>query len=202
MRILILILCVMFARNLYSQKLELTQQDKQELEYRAGRMVKLFTTSLETIPGFSGEPILKDKAIQNTLALFVKDATIELLLASGERLTKTMPVYLNSLREYKNKGSLVNIEVIDFTVDKIKKDPKKMGRYIVEFKFVQIFRKKKNYTPDPLATEGELRELEWDYVDRTEKSGVAYVKKVTTRHGTKLQMLLGNVEADNVEVLK
>lgn len=200
-----LILCscfVLFNFLASAQKMDdLSPEEKKEFEYRAGRAVKLFTTSLETIPRFEGEPILKDKAILNTLELFIKNAEIELLLANGDTITKKLPNYLNNLRNYKSKGTLVEIEIVDFVIDNIKPHDTELGKYTVDFKFVQIFRKKKNYTPSLLNDEN-FKEIEWDYIDRTEKSGTAYVNKITDRHGTRWKMLLGNIEAENVEVIK
>lgn len=202
MKKLVLIFIIFFFIPCTAQKLELTQKDKDEFQRRAVRMIELFKEALEIIPSFEGEPILKDKAIKNTLRLFVNGASIELLYANGGKAKMRMPKYLNSLRNYASQGELVNIEIIDFNIDDIKHHPTQLGKYIVEYEFVQLFQKKKNFTPDPLLSDEDIKLLEYDYVDKTTKSGTAIVEKKATSEGTKWIMLLGDIEADKIVVLE
>ncbi|MDP2692577.1 MAG: hypothetical protein Q8O88_02970 [bacterium] len=197
--ILFFIVTIVISLNSYSQKLSLPEEEKEEFEYRAGRMVELFTIGIQQIPGFEGEPILKDKAIKNVLDLFAKGSTIELAFLSGRKEVKSMSTYLNNLRNYASQGKLVEIEIVDFNVKNIEPHDTELGVYVVEFNFVQIFRRKNDYIPYPIQNNEELKKNEWDYVDRTYKSGQAVVKKVTNRYGTTWQMLLGDVKADKVE---
>ncbi len=190
----------------YSQKLSLPEEEKIEFEQRAKRMIELFTETLPIIPSFPKDTdgaILRDKAIRNTLRLFTKEATMQLAYANG---TKSAPIpmarYLRSLTDYEAKRELVQIDIIEFTVDALRPHPTQLGDYIVTFKFVQRFRKKKNYSPDPLANPEKLGLVEWDYEDVTTKSGTALVKKVTNQSGTKWVMYLGDIEAKDIEVIK
>jgi hypothetical protein len=201
---LIISLGVSFSSS--SQKLSLSAEEKKEFEHRAQRMIELFTETLPIIPSFkpdTEEAILRDKAIKNTLRLFIKGATMQLAYANG---TKSAPIpmatYLSSLTDYEAKRELVQIDIIDFTIDDLKPHPTQLGDYIVTFKFVQRFRKKKNYSPDPMANPEKLGLLEWDYEDVTTKTGTAIVKKVTTQSGTKWIMYLGDIEAKDIEVIK
>ncbi len=195
-----------FFMNSYAQKVSLTQEEKIEFEQRAERMINLFTETLTIIPSFNPgteESILRDKAIRNTLRLFTKEATMSLAYSNG---TISEPIsiasYLNSLTNYSAKQELVHIDIIDFTIDNLKPHPTQLGNYIVTFEFVQRFRKKKNFTIDPMSNPEELKTIAWDYEDVTTKSGSAIVKKITDQSGTKWIMYLDDVEAKDIEVIK
>ncbi|MEX0997620.1 MAG: hypothetical protein WDZ45_11265 [Flavobacteriaceae bacterium] len=206
MKYKLVFVCFLFAlSSLSAQKLELTQEEKTEFKNRAERMIKLFTETLTVIPSFNSdteERILRDKAIRNTLRLFTKTATMQIMLANGTKRTSPMPTYLNSLTDYEAKRELVHIDIIEFNVDAMRPHPTQLGSYIVSFEFVQRFSKKKNYTPDPFENSENLKQMEWDYVDITTKSGSAIVKKHTDQSGTKWIMLLDDVEANDIEVVK
>lgn len=192
--------------GLQAQKLELTQAERVEFKERAKRMIDLFTESLTVIPSFnpsSDEAILRDKAIRNVLRLFTKDATMQLAYASGKKSEPIpMPTYLNSLTNYEAKKELVHIDIIDFTVENVEPHPTELGKYIVRFEFVQRFSKKKNYIQTGMIEDEKFEAIEWDYVDVTTKGGMGIIEKVTTQDGTKWIMLLDDVEAKGIEVIK
>ncbi|MGJ8743593.1 hypothetical protein [Polaribacter sp.] len=189
--------------NSFSQKLELTKEDKEEFKRRTVRMIELFKESLKIIPTFNAEPLLKDKAISNVLRMFVKNAKIEIAIASQPKkpISKKIGTYLHSLTNYEAKRELVHIDIIDFTVEDIKPHPTQLGSYSMKYTFVQRFYKKKNYINTSIPGEEKLETIEWDYVDDTTKSGEAIVKKVSTRNGTKWMMLLGDIKVNDIKVL-
>lgn len=184
-----------------AQKLELTSKEKEEFKDRAVQMINLFKESLTIIPSFAEEPILKDKAIRNTLRLFIKGATIQIAYSNGNTRTQKMPIYLNSLRSYEAKRELVNIDIIDFKVDNIEPHPTELGKYVIKYEFVQRFFKKKNFSMPHLQNE-KLVEIDWDYIDDTTKKGTAVVEKYSNEEGTKWIMLLGNIEVKDIDVIK
>lgn len=186
---------------LNAQKLELTAREKEEFKERAIQMINLFKESLTIIPSFAEEPILKDKAIRNTLRLFIKGATIQIAYSNGKTNTQKMSLYLNSLRSYEAKRELVNIDIIDFKVDNIEPHPTELGKYIIKYEFVQRFYKKKNFSMPNLQNE-KLAEIDWDYIDDTTKKGTAVVEKHSNEDGTKWIMLLGNIEVKDINVIK
>ena len=205
-QLIITAVLLFFCMNSIAQKVPLTQEEKIEFDERAERMINLFTETLTVIPSFdpnTEESILRDKAIRNTLRLFTKEATMSIAYSTGN-ISEPIPMasYLNSLTDYGAKRELVQIDIIDFTVDNLKPHPTQLGNYIVTFEFVQRFRKKKNFTLDPLANPEELKAIAWDYEDITTKSGSAIVKKVTKQDGTKWIMYLDNVDAKDIEVIK
>lgn len=205
-QLIITAVLLFFCLNSIAQKVPLTQEEKIEFDERAERMINLFTETLTVIPSFdpnTEESILRDKAIRNTLRLFTKEATMSIAYSTGN-ISEPIPMasYLNSLTDYGAKRELVQIDIIDFTVDNLKPHPTQLGNYIVTFEFVQRFRKKKNFTLDPLANPEELKAIAWDYEDITTKSGSAIVKKVTKQDGTKWIMYLDNVDAKDIEVIK
>lgn len=188
---------------LNAQKLELTAREKEEFKERAIEMINLFKESLTIIPSFSGEPILKDKAIRNTLRLFAKkgNTKIEIAYASGGKKPMKMSIYLNSLRNYEAKRELVNIDIIDFKVDNIEPHPTELGKYMIKYEFVQRFSKKKNFSMPNLQNE-KLAEIDWDYIDDTTKKGTAIIEKHSNEDGTKWIMLLGDIEVKDIDVIK
>lgn len=186
--------------TLYSQKLELTTEDKKEFKRRTIRMIELFKESLQIIPRFNSEPILKDKAISNVLRMFVKGAKIQ-IATNNKTLEKKIATYLSSLTDYEAKRELVQIDIIDFTIDDVKPHPTKLGIYEIEYTFVQRFYKKKNYVNTNITEDENIESIEWDYIDDTTKSGKAMIKKVSTRNGTKWMMLLGDIKVDDIKVI-
>lgn len=201
-KIVILCFIIFFSQNFYSQKLELTKKDKEEFKRRAVRMIVLFKESLKVIPTFNAEPILKDKAISNVLRMFVKDAEIEIAIASQPKpISKKIGVYLASLANYEAKRELVQIDIIDFKVEDIKPHPTQLGSHIIKYEFVQRFYKKKNFVNISIPGEEKLESIKWDYIDDTTKSGEGIIKKVSTINGTKWMMLLGDIKVKDIKVL-
>lgn len=205
-QILILFFILIITPALNAQKLSLTEADKKEFTQKAIRMIELFKESLTIIPTISNnqeDGFLKNKAIRNVLRIFIKDATMQLAYSNG---SKSKPIrmgkYLSSLADYEAKRELVNIEIIDFTVEDIEPHPTELGKYIIKFEFVQRFSKKKNYTSTNRLNNEKFEEIEWDYADVTKKSGIGILEKVNTRNGTKWLMLLGDIEANDIELIK
>lgn len=206
MKFTLISIFLLFSPIVQAQKLELTQEDKIEFKQRAKRMIELFTESLTIIPSFNpstDERILRDKAIRNVLRLFTKNATMQLAYGNGTFSNPiSMPIYLNSLTDYETKQELVHIDIIDFTVEDVEPHPTELGKYIVRFEFVQRFSKKKNYVQTGLIEDEKFETIEWDYVDVTTKGGMGIIEKVTTQEGTKWIMLLDDVEAKGIELIK
>lgn len=202
-KIVAVFLLIFFSQNSFSQKLELTTADKEEFKRRTIRMIDLFKESLKVIPTFNAEPLLKDKAISNTLRMFIKGSKIQIAIASQPKkpIEKKLANYLASLTNYETKRELVNIDIIDFKVDSIKPHPTQLGNYIIKYEFVQRFYKKKNYINTSIPGEEKLESIEWDYIDDTTKSGNAIIKKVSTSNGTKWMMLLGDIKVNDIKVL-
>lgn len=186
--------------NVNAQKIHLTEKDKEEFKQKAIGMIEFFKESLTIIPTYS-DTIIKQKAIRNTLRMFTNDATIEIAYASGK---VSNPIllndYLNSLKKYSKKNELVQIDIIDFTVDDIEPHPTELGKYVINYKFVQRFRKKKNYMPN--QNPEKLESFEWDYIDVTTKNGIAIVAKHTDMEGTQWVLLLGDIKVNGIEVTK
>lgn len=205
-QIFILFFILIITSALNAQKLSLTEADKKEFTQKAVRMIELFKESLTIIPSISNSPedgFLKNKAIRNVLRIFIKDASMQLAYSNGSKSDPIrMSKYLASLSNYEAKRELVNIEIIDFTVEDIEPHPTELGKYIIKFEFVQRFSKKKNYTSINMLNNEKFEEIEWDYSDVTKKSGIGILEKVNTQDGTKWLMLLGNIEANEIEVLK
>lgn len=205
-KLIVVLIALLCASNVFAQKVSLTQEEKIEFEQRAERMINLFIETLTIIPSFDSDAeagILKMKAIRNTLRLFTKEATMSIAYSNGT-ISNPIPIatYLNSLTNYSAKQELVHIDIIDFTIDNLKPHPTQLGNYIVTFEFVQRFRKKKNFSSDPMSNPEELKTIKWDYEDVTTKKGSAIVKKKTDQSGTKWIMYLDDVEAKDIEVIK
>lgn len=203
----IFFLAIFFSsQTVEAQKLSLTTEEKKEFKRRAVRMIELFTESLTIIPSFettADEGILKAKAIKNVLRLFKKNATMQLAYSSGIKSNPIpMASYLSSLTDYEAKRELVHIDIIDFTIEDIKPHPTELGKYTLEFKFIQRFSKKKNFTPPNTVVDEQFETIEWDYIDVTTKGGIAIIEKVTNERGTQYVMLLGDIEANDIEVIK
>ncbi len=203
----IFFLAIFFSsQTIEAQKLSLTTEEKKEFKRRAVRMIELFTESLTIIPSFettADEGILKAKAIKNVLRLFKKDATMQLAYSSGNK-SNPIPIasYLSSLTNYEVKRELVHIDIIDFNIGDIKPHPTELGKYTVQFEFVQRFSKKKNYTPLNTVVDEQFETIEWDYIDITTKGGIAIIEKTTNERGTQYVMLLGDIEANDIEIIK
>ena len=183
-----------------AQNLSLSQADKEEFKNRAIDLINYFKEGLEIIPTYE-EEFVKDKAIRNTLGSFTSNAKVELAYANGHIKSQSISNYLYSLKSYSKKDQLVNIDILDFTIEDLKSHPTELGKYIIEFEFVQRFSKKKEIS-DFVPKTDKLEEIEWDYVDITTKRGYGILEKITTDDGTKWILLLHDIEVKSIEVLK
>lgn len=182
---------------------EMTKEDKKLFEKLAKRNIKELGDRIKIISSVKDAKI-KEKLISGQARHFIKDSKIEVgwIDKKTKKLRKkalNIKSYLrNEINKYQTKYDIVDIEFISFKTTDLKPNPNKINSYYFDYTVVQKFSVKKNFSKK--NTE-DIRELNYDYQDKTTKGGRIYIQKKNTVTGSKWKLLFGNISVMEVKVM-
>ena len=204
--IVLLFLCSFLTNRTFGQpnNSPFGKDQLEEIEQQAKDYLVSFTDGVSQLSKNSDKTAQR-KIINNVLNLFKDNAKIETLNVNGNKRAYNMPYYLtNIVANYSNRFGLVVLKFENVVVDHNSTAPIKNAKGVITgykgtFSFSQIF----CVTDKFVHKESNKYEMEdFKICDQTKKEGEFIYKKIEGTTGSRWILLLGDIEAKEVENLK